>query len=93
MRNLPLTDFAQNQMWTAVVVLATELTVWMQILALAGTHARTREPKRLRRRLFSIAGKIGRRNRRSWLRLATHAPRAALLAAAINRLHNLPQLA
>jgi hypothetical protein len=36
-RNLPLHDFAQNQIWCAIVALACELTTWMQTLALADT--------------------------------------------------------
>ena len=48
LRNLPLHDFSQNQIWIAVVMLATELTAWMQMLALTGTDARVWEPKRLR---------------------------------------------
>jgi len=92
LRNLPLFDFNQNRVWTAVVMLATELTAWMQMLALTDTPARTWEPKRLRHLLFSIAGRIGRRNRRSWLRLATHAPHADTLISALTRLRNLPQL-
>lgn len=43
--NLPLHDFAQNQIWLAVVVLAVELTAWMQALALADHPARRWEPK------------------------------------------------
>ena len=34
LRNLPLHDFAQNQIWCAIVALACELTAWMQLLAL-----------------------------------------------------------
>ena len=93
LRNLPLHDFAQNQIWTTVVMLAAELTAWMQMLALTGSNARTWEPKRLRHRLFSIAARLGRRNRRSWLRLAAHAPHAHLVTAGLTRLHNLPRLA
>ena len=74
LRNLPLHDFSQNQIWIAVVMLATELTAWMQMLALTGTDARVWEPKRLRLRLFSIAGSIARRSRRTWLHLSAHAP-------------------
>lgn len=33
LRNLPLRDFSQNKSWIAVVMLATELTAWMQTLA------------------------------------------------------------
>ena len=35
--NLPLHDFAQNQIWCAIVALACELTAWMQMLALTDT--------------------------------------------------------
>jgi hypothetical protein len=34
--NLPLHDFAQNQIWCAVVALACELTACMQALARTG---------------------------------------------------------
>ena len=70
LRTLPLHDFSQNQIWIAVVMLATELTAWMQMLALTGEDARVWEPKRLRLRLFSIAGSIALRSRRTWLRLS-----------------------
>src|SRR6478609_4969509 len=68
LRNLPLHDFSQNQIWIAVVMLATELTAWMQMLALVGDDARVWEPKRLRLRLFSIAGSIAYHSRRTWPR-------------------------
>ena len=84
--NLPLHGFDQNQIWCAVVQLAMELTAWMQMLALHG-HQRARwEPKRLRLRLFSIAGRLARHARRTWLRLAAHAPWADLLTTALTRL-------
>src|SRR3954465_9544902 len=38
--NLPLHDFAQNQIWCAIVALAADLLAWMQILALTGHDAR-----------------------------------------------------
>jgi len=93
LNNLPLKDFAQNQIWIAIVQLATELTAWMQILAFAGTPARTWEPKKLRHRVFSIAARIGRKGRRTWLRLSAHAPHRDLLMDGLGRLHRLPQLA
>ncbi len=45
---ITLTAFAQNKIWIAIVQLATELTAWLQMLALTGTGARRWEPKRLR---------------------------------------------
>ena len=50
-------------------MLATELTAWMQMLALTDTDAKVWEPKRLRLRLFSIAGSIAHHSRRTWLHL------------------------
>jgi hypothetical protein len=88
--NLPLHDFAQNQIWSAIVTLACELTAWMQMLALTGHQARRWEPKRLRLRIFSTAGRLTRSARRIVLRLAVHAPWAHLLLDAINNLYRLP---
>ena len=56
-RNLPLHGFNQNQIWCELVAMASELLAWMQMLALDGP-ARAWEPKRLRLRLFSTAGRI-----------------------------------
>ncbi|GGP18287.1 hypothetical protein GCM10012278_89930 [Nonomuraea glycinis] len=55
LRNLPLHDFTQNQIWLEIVALACELLAWMQLLALHGTDARRYEPKRLRLRLLAVA--------------------------------------
>jgi hypothetical protein len=84
--NLPLHGFDQNRIWCALVQLALELTAWLQTLALDDHPARRWEPKRLRLRLFSIAGRITRHARRTRLRLAAHAPWADLLTTALARL-------
>jgi hypothetical protein len=55
----------------------------MQMLALTGT-ARRREPKKLRLRLFSAAGRIVRGGRR--LRLSARWPTSTHITAAISRL-------
>ena len=68
-----LKGFAQNQLWCEIVALACELLAWTQILALTGT-ARRWEPKRLRLRLFSVAGRLARGGRRLRLRLAGRWP-------------------
>ena len=91
LRNLPLHDFSQNQIWIAVTMLAAELNTWMQMLALTGTDARVWEPKRLRLRLFSIAGRITRRSRKTRLQLSAHAPFGQLITAGIARLTEHPQ--
>ena len=48
-----------HKIWCELVAMASELTAWMQMLALDGT-ARAWEPKRLRLRLFSAAGRLVR---------------------------------
>ena len=88
LRNLPLHGFTQNQIWCELVAMASELTAWMQMLALDGP-ARAWEPKRLRLRLFSAAGRIVRGGRRLRLRIATTWPWATQLTAAITRLQAL----
>jgi hypothetical protein len=85
LRNLPLHGFDQNQIWCELVAMASELLAWMQMLALDGP-ARAWEPKRLRLRLFSAAGRLVRGGRRTRLRLAATWPWAAQLTAAITRL-------
>jgi hypothetical protein len=89
LRNLPLKGFAQNQIWCEIVALACELLAWTQMLALTGP-ARRWEPKRLRLRLFSTAGRIVRSGRQLRLRLAARWPWAQEITAAISRLQALP---
>ena len=85
LRNLPLHGFAQNQLWCELVAMASELLAWTAMLALDGA-ARAWEPKRLRLRLFSAAGRLVRGGRRLRLRLAATWPWAPQLTAAITRL-------
>ncbi|MEJ5946912.1 IS1380 family transposase [Pseudokineococcus basanitobsidens] len=89
LRNLPLHDFAQNQVWCAVVALATEITAWTQMLALTGHAARRWEPKRLRLRLLSVAGKVTRTGRATTVHLAATAPWVQILLDALTRLRRL----
>jgi hypothetical protein len=89
LRNLPLKGFAQNQVWCEIVALACELLAWTQMLALAG-DARRWEPRRLRLRLFSVAGRLVRGGRRLRLRLAARWPWAGQITAAVTRLQALP---
>jgi hypothetical protein len=89
LRNLPLKGFAQNQLWCEIVALACELLAWTQLLALTGT-ARRWEPKRLRLRVFAVAGRLVRGGRRLRLRLAERWPWAAQITVAATRLQALP---
>jgi hypothetical protein len=88
LRNLPLKGFAQNQLWCEIVALACELLAWTQLLALVGPSRRW-EPKRLRLRLFAVAGRLVRGSRRLRLRLAGRWPWAPHITAAIARLQAL----
>ncbi|WP_331730027.1 IS1380 family transposase (plasmid) [Kitasatospora sp. NBC_00070] len=90
LRNLPLHQATQNQIWLEIVQLALDLLAWMPMLALTGT-ARRWEPKRMRLRLFSAAAQLvttGRRRR--YLRLARHWPWTDTITSAFERLHALP---
>jgi Transposase DDE domain group 1 len=86
LRNLPLHSYAQNQIWCEIVAMACEVLAWTQMLALTGP-ARRWEPKRLRLRIFSAAGRIVRSGRRLRLRLQARWPWSPLITAAITRLH------
>jgi hypothetical protein len=87
--NLPLHDFAQNQIWCAIVALACDLTAWMQTLALPAHPAPRWEPKRLRTRLFTIPATLARTGRRRLLHLADHHPWATTVRDAVARLRDL----
>ncbi|MCW2666863.1 MAG: transposase [Frankiales bacterium] len=89
--NLPLHDMDQNRIWLAVVSLACELTAWLQMLTLVGHQARRWEPKRLRHRLFSIAGRLARSGRRSVLHLSSSNRWTSLLLEMITTLRGLPE--
>lgn len=73
--NLPLHDFAKNQIWTELAQLAYELLVWTQLLAWPDTApARVWEPKTLRLRILSVAGRIVTSGRRQTLRISHRWP-------------------
>jgi Transposase DDE domain group 1 len=88
LRNLPLQGYAQNQIWCEIVALACDLLSWTQMLALPGP-ARRWEPKRLRLRIFTCAGRIVRGGRRLRLRLAASWPWVREITTAITRLQAL----
>ena len=88
--NLPLHEFDQNRIWCAIVALACELTAWLQTLALTGHQARRWEPKRLRLRLFSAAGRLAVSGRRVVLHLSRTNQWGGLLVAMLARLRTLP---
>ncbi len=84
-----LKGFTQNQIWCEIVALACGLLAWMQMIALTGPSRRW-EPKRLRLRIFAVAGRIVRGGRRLRLRLAERWPWTGQITAATARLQALP---
>ncbi|MCX4774485.1 transposase [Streptomyces sp. NBC_01285] len=89
LRNLPLHDTAQNQIWLEIVSLALDLLAWMPMLALT-SKTRRWEPKRLRLRLFSAAAQLVTTGRRRWLRFTARWPWTDVITRAIQRLAALP---
>ncbi|MCX4815592.1 IS1380 family transposase [Streptomyces sp. NBC_01239] len=89
LRNLPLHDTAQNQIWLEIVQLALDLLAWMPMLALTG-KARKWEPRRLRLRLFSAAAQLVTTGRRRHLGFARHWPWTDVITDAIRQLDALP---
>ena len=82
---LPFKEFALNEVWLEIVMLAHDLIVWTQALLLDGELA-TAEPKRLRYRLLHVAARLAFSARRATLRLQHDWPWAPELAAAFARL-------
>lgn len=88
LRNLPFHDAAQNRVWLEICALAAELIAFTQRLALTG-WARIAEPKRLRLRLFGIAGRVVRTGRRRVLKIPATWPWAEHMISAHARLARL----
>jgi len=89
--NLPFREFAHNQVWLELVLIAHDLIAWAQTLLLSGELARA-EPKRLRYRLLHVAGRLAFSGRSARLRLQASWPWAHDLADAFERLKALPAL-
>jgi Transposase DDE domain group 1 len=89
LRNLPFRDFAANEVWLELSLIAQDLFAWTKLLSLDGELARA-EPKRLRYRLLHQAGRIARSGRRTRLRLERSWPWAQALVAAFKRIQAVP---
>ena len=85
----PFKEFALNEVWLQIVMLAHDLIVWTQALLLTGELA-TAEPKRLRYRLLHVAARLAFHGRRGRLRLQHDWRWASELAAAFGKLKALP---
>ena len=87
LNHLPSGRFAANAAWLAVQVIAHNLGRWTARIALAEQTATT---KTLRRRFFSLAGRIARSARRLTLHLPQHWPWENQFTGALARLRALP---
>ena len=87
LNHLPSGRFSANAAWLAVQVMAHNLARWTQRIALGETLATT---KTLRRRFFSLTGRITRKARRLTLHLPRHWPWETQFSTALARLCALP---
>ena len=87
LNHLPSGRFAANAVWLAVQVIAHNLGRWTARIALAEPVATT---KTLRRRFFSLAGRLTRSARHLTLHLPRHWPWEARFTGALARLRALP---
>ena len=84
--NLPFKSFTAKKLWCHVVMMATEVMAWTQMIGFKDTKARCWEPKKLRARLFEIGGKLAKRARQTALHLAATAPEIQLLLQRVKRI-------
>jgi hypothetical protein len=84
----PFKMFALNEIWLEIVMLAHDLLVWTQALALDGNLAKA-EPKRVRYRLLHVAGRLAFSGRRAKLHLQHTWPWTTELLAAFAKLKTL----
>ncbi len=90
LNHLPSGRFAANGAWLAVQVMAHNLARWTARLGLGAGIVTT---KTLRRRLFSLVGRLTRSARRLTLHLPTRWPWAVGWSSALARLRAIPLLA
>jgi hypothetical protein len=86
---LPFQQFAMNEVWIEIVMLAHDVIVWTQALCLDG-ELHTAEPKRLRYRLLHVAACLAFSGRRGKLHLPAAWPWTEALKAAFEKLKTLP---
>jgi Transposase DDE domain group 1 len=89
MDKLPFRDFAMNEVWLELSLIAQDLTASTKALALHADLAAC-EPKRLRYRLLHVAGRLAFHARQAILHIDRDWPWATELAAAFARLAALP---
>jgi hypothetical protein len=90
---LPSRDFAINTVWAQIAALATDLTCWLQLIALHDQPALAKaEPKLLRFRMLHVPAQSTRGGRARRLRIPSSWPWAAAIATAFARIAAIPAL-
>ena len=89
MAKLPFQDFAMNEVWLQISLIAQDLLAWTAALSLDGELAAA-EPKRLRYRLLHVAARLTYHARTAILRLDRQWRWATQLVNAFTRLAALP---
>ena len=87
LNHLPSGRFGANAAWLALQVLAHNLARWASRIGLGAALVTT---KTLRRRFFSLPGRLARSARRLHLHLPSHWPWAEAFLAALARLRAIP---
>lgn len=85
--HFPTKSFGGNAAWLILNTIAHNLTRWTTRLGLGLGHVMT---KKIRRRIYNVAGRLVRTGRRLILRLPRRWPWAAQIAAALDRLRAIP---
>ncbi len=85
----PSREFAINQTWLTLTMIAADLVAWLKMLALDGDLAKA-EPKALRYRLLHVPARLVHVARRRLLRLPKTWPWVEQLVAAFARIAAIP---
>lgn len=85
--HFPTKSFGGNAAWLILNTIAHNLTRWTARLGLGLGYVMT---KKIRRRIYAVAGRLVRTGRRTVLRLPRRWPWAGLITAALQRLRALP---
>jgi hypothetical protein len=85
----PSREYAINQVWLELTLMACDLIAWTQTTLLNGDLARA-EPRLLRYKLLRVAARLTRGQRRLFLRIDAGWPWRHALAAAFARLQAIP---
>ena len=87
MSHFPTKSFGGNAAWLVLNTIAHNLTRWTARLGMGLGHVMT---KKIRRRIYNVAGRLVRTGRRHVLRLPRRWPWAGLIADTLHRLRALP---